>query len=117
VTGLLMLCVAIAAGMRTSGSPSFPVGLSLATGKTPEKGDLVLWICRPLPLFTLAKERGYLGAGFCPDGCGSLFKRLAGVAIQTCKLYCVGIRPTWPVETNIRRVIELKQDRAKPAIE
>ena len=58
-------------------------GLDLATGKSPEKGDLVFLDPPSLLLFALAKERGYLGAGFSPAGCGSLNKRLAGVAVSS----------------------------------
>jgi conjugative transfer signal peptidase TraF len=79
-TGLLILITAIAVGLRINGTHSFPVGLYLATRKRPEKGDLVFLDPPALPLFALAKERGYLGAGFSPAGCGALIKRLAGVS-------------------------------------
>ena len=54
VPGLLMLRGAIAAGLRINGTHSFPVGLYLATGKQPEKGDLVFVDPPALPLFALA---------------------------------------------------------------
>ena len=34
----LTLCVAVVAGLRSMGRASFPVGLCLVTGKTPDKG-------------------------------------------------------------------------------
>jgi type IV secretory pathway protease TraF len=83
-TGLLLLCVGLVAGLGINGTASFPVGLYWATGKSPEKGDLVFVDPPALPLFALAKERGYLGAGFSPAGCGALIKRLAGVPRRPC---------------------------------
>jgi hypothetical protein len=77
VMGLMMLWVGLAAGLRINGTASFPVGLYLAIGKSPEKGDLVFVDPPSLPLFALAKARGYLGAGFSPAGCSALIKRLA----------------------------------------
>ena len=80
VIALLLLCGAIAAGVRINGTHSFPVGFYFASRKRPEKGDLVFVNPPGCPLFTLAKERGYLGAGYSAAGCGYLIKRLAGVA-------------------------------------
>jgi type IV secretory pathway protease TraF len=40
ITILLALVCVCLAGLRISGSKSFPVGLYVATGKAPEKGDL-----------------------------------------------------------------------------
>jgi conjugative transfer signal peptidase TraF len=91
-TGLLMLCVAIAAGLRINGTSSFPVGLYLATGKSPKKGDLVFVDPPALPLFALAKERGYLGAGFSPAGCGALIKRLIGVPGDRVTIDAAGVQ-------------------------
>jgi conjugative transfer signal peptidase TraF len=98
-TGLLILITAIATGLRINGTHSFPVGFYLATSKRPEKGDLVFFDPPSLTLFALAKERGYLGTGFSPAGCGALIKRLAGVAGD-----CVTINATGVVVNGIRLV-------------
>jgi conjugative transfer signal peptidase TraF len=90
-TGLLILITAIAAGLRINGTHSFPVGLYLATSKRPEKGDLVFLDPPSLPLFALAKERGYLGAGFSPAGCNALIKRLSGVAGDRITINAAGV--------------------------
>jgi conjugative transfer signal peptidase TraF len=99
-TGLLLLCVAIAAGLRINGTASFPVGLYLATGKSPEKGDLVFVDPPALPIFALAKERGYLGAGFSPAGCGALIKRLAGAAGDRVTIDAYGVQVNGILLTN-----------------
>ena len=72
------LHIALAAGLRINGTHSFPVGLYFASRKRPGKGDLVFVNPPPLPLFTLAKERGYLNVAYSPTP--HLVKRLAGVA-------------------------------------
>src|SRR5271165_3164091 len=81
------LHMAVAAGLRINGTHSFPVGFYFASHKRPEKGDLVFVNSPPLPLFTLAKDRGYLNVAYSPTP--HLVKRLAGVAgrpLQACLL-------------------------------
>ena len=72
------LHMAVAAGLRINGTHSFPVGFYFASHKRPEKGDLVFVSSPPLPLFALAKDRGYLNVAYSPTP--HLVKRLAGVA-------------------------------------
>src|ERR1700726_4864275 len=76
--------IAVAAGLRINGTRSFPVGLYFASHKRPGKGDLVFVNPPPLPLFTLAKERGYLNVAYSPTP--HLLKRLAGVAVNGIRL-------------------------------
>jgi conjugative transfer signal peptidase TraF len=68
---------AIAAGLRWNGSRSFPVGFYLAAGKHAKKGDLIFVSPPPSPVFTMARDRGYLNVGWSPAG--HILKRLAGV--------------------------------------
>ena len=70
----LLGCAAIAAGLRYNGTRSLPVGLYLASTKHPEKGDLVFVDPPSLPIFTVAKERGYLNVAYCTVG--RLLKRI-----------------------------------------
>ena len=78
--GLLLLMFLLwAAGFYVNTTKSIPLGLYQATSKPPTKGDYVL-VCPPQkPTFETAKERGYIGAGFCPGGYGYLMKRISGV--------------------------------------
>ena len=78
------LHIALAAGLRINGTHSFPVGLYFASRKRPGKGDLVFVNPPPLPLFTLAKERGYLNVAYSPTP--HLVKRLAGVEVNGIRL-------------------------------
>jgi conjugative transfer signal peptidase TraF len=63
--------------LRYNGSPSFPLGLYLASHKRAEKGDLVFVELPALPVFELAKARGYFNVAYSPVG--HLMKRLAAV--------------------------------------
>ncbi len=75
VVVFLLGCGAIAAGFRYNGSRSFPLGLYLASHKRPQKGDLVFADLPSLPMFELAKARGYLDVAYSPAG--HLMKRVA----------------------------------------
>jgi len=66
VVVLLLGCGAIAAGLRYNGTRSFPVGFYLAVHKRPEKGDLVTINPPVLPIFELARSRGYLNVAYSP---------------------------------------------------
>jgi conjugative transfer signal peptidase TraF len=61
-----------------TGRPVFRWDFYFAIRKRPEKGDLVFVAPPPLPLFTLAKERGYFNVAYSPTT--HLVKRLAAVA-------------------------------------
>jgi conjugative transfer signal peptidase TraF len=69
---------AIASGLRFNGTPSYPVGLYLETGKVAQKGDLVFVSLPSSPVIEMAKERGYLSIAYC--SVDHLLKRLAAVA-------------------------------------
>jgi type IV secretory pathway protease TraF len=82
VVALVLVCGAIAAGLRINGTHSFPVGLYLVRRKRPEKGDLVFVNPPALPIFALARERGYLNVAYsAPCNCDG-----AGRPLQACLL-------------------------------
>ncbi|MEK6784632.1 MAG: conjugative transfer signal peptidase TraF [Nitrospirota bacterium] len=72
----LGLVLAYQSGLRLNTTRSIPLGLYLMSNDPIEKGVYVLW-CPPERLeFDLAKERGYIGAGFCPGGYGNMMKKV-----------------------------------------
>ncbi len=73
---LLFGAVCHAVGARVNTTGSIPVGLYWTSGKQAGKGDYVLVCPPPLGVFDIAKERGYIRAGFCPGGYGYLMKRV-----------------------------------------
>ena len=78
MTGLLVH----ASGLRINPTPSLPKGVYRITPEHSPvdlaKGDLVSF-CLQGEFVELAKERGYLQAGSCPNGLRPLLKRLAGL--------------------------------------
>ena len=80
------------AGARVNTSKSIPVGLYWTTGAPMDKGAYVL-LCPPqAEAFSEARDRGYLGAGFCPGGYGYLMKRVAATENDTVTITGEGVR-------------------------
>jgi len=87
------------AGARINTSKSIPVGLYWTTRTPMEKGAYVLFCPPPSGVFNEARERGYIGAGFCPGGYGYLMKQVAAAARDTVTVTSEGVRingEQWP---------------------
>jgi len=78
-----------AAGLRVNVTRSIPIGLYRVTDAPVGKGEYVIFCPPESLLFEEARERGYIGAGFCPGGYGYMMKRVLAVA---------GDRVTWGEE-------------------
>ena len=65
-----------AAGARINTTKSIPVGLYWTSSAPVEKGAYVLWCPPQTGVFDDAKERDYIGAGFCTGGYGYMMKRV-----------------------------------------
>jgi conjugative transfer signal peptidase TraF len=74
---LAFLCHA--AGLRINTTKSIPIGLYRMTDAPVAKGEYVIFCPSQSALFDEAKERSYIGAGFCPGGYGFMMKRVAAV--------------------------------------
>jgi conjugative transfer signal peptidase TraF len=70
------LALAYQAGLRLNTTRSIPIGLYRISDDPIVKGAYVLWCPPERPEFDLAKERGYIGAGFCPSGYGNMMKKV-----------------------------------------
>lgn len=81
-----------AVGARVNTTGSIPVGLYWTSGKPAGKGDYVLVCPPPLEVFDMAKERGYLGAGFCPGGYGYLMKQIVAAKDDKVTVADEGVR-------------------------
>ena len=93
--GIALLVVGFAcqaAGARINTSPSIPVGLYWATSAPMEKGAYVLFCPPPEDTFKEARERGYIGAGFCPGDHGYLMKRVVATEHDTVTIADDGVR-------------------------
>ena len=95
VGGIALLLVGVAcqvAGARVNTSKSIPVGLYWTTSAPMDKGAYVL-VCPPdAEVFRQAKERGYIGAGFCPGDYGYLMKQVAATQRDTVIVTSEGVR-------------------------
>jgi conjugative transfer signal peptidase TraF len=65
-----------AAGLRVNITRSIPVGVYQLTDVPVGKGEYVIFCPPQTALFDEARERGYIGAGFCPGGYGYMMKRV-----------------------------------------
>ena len=75
-----LVAVFILCGARINSTASFPRGLYWESNASLKKGDLVIF-CPPItPVFAEAKERGYIGAGFCPGGYREMIKKITATA-------------------------------------
>ena len=76
------LCLALGlglahqSGLRLNTTRSIPLGLYRMSDDPIVKGASVLWCPPERSEFDLAKERGYIGAGFCPGGYGNMMKKV-----------------------------------------
>ena len=70
------LALAHEAGLRLNTTRSIPSGLYLMSNDPIERGASVLWCPPERSEFDLAKERGYIGAGFCPGEYGNMMKKV-----------------------------------------
>ena len=91
--GLLLLGVACyAVGARINTTRSIPVGLYWTSSKAVEKSDYVLFCPPPLGVFDIAKERGYIAAGFCPGNYGYMMKRVLAAKNDAVTIADEGVR-------------------------
>lgn len=73
-----MLC--FVAGGRFNASHSIPLGLYWLADVPMKKGEYVIFCPPESALFDEARERGYIGAGFCPGGYGFMMKRILAIS-------------------------------------
>lgn len=81
VGGICLLLIggaSYAVGIRVNTTKSIPVGLYWATDAPVIKGAYVMFCPPRTAVFDEAKQRGYIGAGFCPGGYGYMMKRVMG---------------------------------------
>jgi len=79
------------AGLRVNSTKSVMLGYYWTIDKPVEKGVYVL-VCPPdTPVFELAKQRGYLKAGFCPGAVERLIKKVAATEGDTVQIHQEGV--------------------------
>ncbi len=86
-----LLEAAIIYGIRINTTTSYPVGIYLLTNAPIEKGSLVIFCPENNRAFRQARERGYIGAGFCPDGYGYMIKKLLATKNDKVEISTLGV--------------------------
>jgi conjugative transfer signal peptidase TraF len=104
-----------AIGLRVNGTASEPVGIYWAVSKVPAKGDLVFVLPPAVPIFRLAKERGYLAAGPSPAGTCGLIKQIAAVGGDRVSIDREGVRVNGIVLKNSAPRLTDEAGRLMPA--
>ena len=92
IAGTAVLMLGAACGARINTTKSIPVGLYWTIRAPVEKGAYVLWCPPQADVFDAAKERGYIGAGFCPGGYGYMMKRVLAVKDDAVAVADDGVR-------------------------
>lgn len=91
--GLLLLgFFSYAIGVRINTTKSIPVGLYWTSSKPIEKGAYVLFCPPQVSVLIEAKERGYIGSGFCPGEYGYMMKRILAAKNDTVSIADEGVR-------------------------
>jgi conjugative transfer signal peptidase TraF len=88
----LLALAALAWPMCINTTKSIPVGFYWMTSDSVKKGSYVIFCPPESELFDTAKERGYIGAGFCPGGYGYMMKRVAAVKDDAVTIAADGVR-------------------------
>ena len=88
----LLALAALAWPIRINTTKSIPVGFYWMTSDSVKKGSYVIFCPPETELFDTAKERGYIGAGFCPGGYGYMMKRVAAVTDDAVAIGADGVR-------------------------
>ena len=88
----LLALAALAWPMRINTTKSIPVGFYWMTSDLVKKGSYVIFCPPQIELFDTAKERGYIGPGFCPGGYGYMMKRVAAVTNDAVAIGADGVR-------------------------
>ncbi len=92
VTVLVLAAGGYAAGARVNTTRSIPVGLYWTSSAPVEKGAYVLFCPPRIGVFDDARERGYIGAGFCEGGYGYMMKRVLAAKNDAVTVAADGVR-------------------------
>jgi len=83
--------IASFAGMRINTTSSYPRGIYWMTNDPIIKGSLVIFCPTDIAVFRQAKERGYIGAGFCPGGTSYMIKKILAAANDQVEMTDIGV--------------------------
>ncbi len=111
---LLLGVVAYASSARINTTKSIPVGLYRLTSDPVEKGAYVMFCPPRTGVFDYAKERGLIGAGFCPGGYGYMMKRILAAKNDAVSISDDGVRVNGELLPNSTPIKADKAGRPLP---
>src|ERR1700753_428396 len=76
----LLAIIAWMSVIRMNTTGTYPRGVYLMMNAPIVKGAMVIFCPPDTPVFHQAKERGYIGAGFCPGGTSYMIKKILATA-------------------------------------
>ncbi|MBD4272924.1 conjugative transfer signal peptidase TraF, partial [Xanthomonas citri pv. citri] len=76
---------------RLNTSKSIPLGLYWTSSAPVTKGEYVIFCPPQRPVFDDARERGYIGSGFCPGNYGYMMKRVLAAKGDTVSVTPQGV--------------------------
>ena len=94
VAAIIVMAVATlsyAAGARINTTRSIPIGLYWASDTEARTGAYVRFCPPDIDAMAMARQRGYISAGFCPGGYGYIMKRISAVAGDTVAIDSRGV--------------------------
>lgn len=92
VVAIAIGALAYASGARVNATKSIPLGLYWTSNEPVTVGSYVLFCPPPLTVFTEAKNRGYIVAGFCPGDYGYMMKKVLAAKNDTVKVDNNGVQ-------------------------
>jgi len=114
VAALVLAAGGYAAGARINTTKSIPVGLYWTSSAPVEKGAYVLWCPPKVGVFDDAKERGYIGAGFCPGDYGYMMKRVLAAKDDAVSVADDGVRVNGELLAHSKPIQADKSGRPLP---
>lgn len=108
------IVVAMLAGIRINTTPSYPLGVYLMTHEPIAKGSLVIFCPVDNAAFSLARERGYIGAGFCPGNYGYMIKKILAAENDRVEISTAGVWVNGALLSNSRPMVSDSEGQPLP---
>jgi conjugative transfer signal peptidase TraF len=112
-----LIVAAMLAGIRINTTNSYPLGVYLMTNAPIEKGSLVIFCPPDNPTFEQARERGYIGAGFCPGGYGYMIKKIMAATNDKVEISAAGVLVNGKLVPNSKPMDEDSEGQPLPHVE
>lgn len=104
-------------GGRINISKSIPLGLYRISSKPLAKGEYVIFCPPSKAVFREAKERGYIGSGFCPDHYGYMMKKIVAMKDDKVSITSQGVTVNSVLLQHSRPLAFDKMGRPLPQID